>query len=186
MSLNYKKNGTKPAKDRSVQGQCFLPALLSSFCNEHRKLYFSLQRFRKNTYRNTFRDMFPYLLLASQNIKQTENHFVLILCFCLHNLTFLTAVGCYVGICLCINVFFQACACWWCNWLKPKQLVWKKMDKKAARREGQAYGEDIKVAVWITSCSSVLKNHLDKSRSTKEDVRCCCACLFLLAHLVED
>lgn len=112
MSLNYKKNGTKPAKDRSVQGQCFLPALLSSFCNEHRKLYFSLQRFRKNTYRNTFRDMFPYLLLASQNIKQTENHFVLILCFCLHNLTFLTAVGCYVGICLCINVFFQACACW--------------------------------------------------------------------------
>ncbi|XP_048804407.1 secretion-regulating guanine nucleotide exchange factor isoform X10 [Lagopus muta] len=58
--------------------------------------------------------------------------------------------------------------------------------KKTAGREGQACGEDIKVAAWITSHSSVLKNHLDKSRNTKEDVKCCCACLFLLAHLVED
>lgn len=101
----------------------FLSALLNSFSNEHKKPCFSLvkkkksnktlhlQKFRKNIYRNTFRSMFSYLLLASQNIKQTENHFVLILRFCLHNLTFLTAVGCYVGVCLCINVFFQACAC---------------------------------------------------------------------------
>lgn len=89
MSLYYKKNGTKPAKDRSIQGQCLLSALLNSFSNEHKKPCFSLvkkkksnktlhlQKFRKNIYRNTFRSMFSYLLLASQNIKQTENHFVL-------------------------------------------------------------------------------------------------------------
>lgn len=42
MSLYYKRNGTKPAKDRSIQGQCLLSALLNSFSNEHKKPCFSL------------------------------------------------------------------------------------------------------------------------------------------------
>lgn len=48
------------------------------------------------------------------------------------------------------------------------------------RRSG--YEDNTRVAVWISRSSSGLKNHPDKSHSTKKGVKSFCACLLLLAH----
>lgn len=58
-----------------------------------------------------------YLSLAPQNIEQTASYFgsshlvFFGLFFFLNFFFFLAAIGCFVGICLHINAFFQACAC---------------------------------------------------------------------------
>lgn len=55
-----------------------------------------------------------YLSLALQNIEQTASHFdsshLVFWPFFFSELFFLAVIGCFVGICLHINAFFQACA----------------------------------------------------------------------------